>query len=70
MINHKSNLSRIDPEFERIMRDVMFHRANVGLAKKTTRAMSLREATYLARTAPSFPKVLFELKTLRKRPTL
>lgn len=68
MINDKkSKLSRLDPEFERMLKDAMFHRANIGLARKNIRELSLREATYLARTAPSFPRVMFELKTLPKK---
>lgn len=63
----KNDLARIDPEFKKIMGDVMFFRANNGLAKKNIRELSLREATFLTRTAPSFNKLIEELKFLPKR---
>lgn len=58
---------RLDEDFERLMRDAMFERANKGLAKKNMRALSLAEATFLLRTTPSFHLTLQELKSLPKR---
>lgn len=58
---------RIDEEFSKMMKEAMFERANKGLSKKNMREMSMREATYLARTTPSFPNVMKELKSLPKR---
>jgi len=68
MVNKKkSKLERIDTDFAEMLRSSMAVRAGKGLARNTRDEMSLREATFLARTTPSFPTLLSELQTLPKR---
>lgn len=64
----KSKPQRIDPVTERQLRDVMRVRIRKGLADPFNREeISLREATFLARTTDNWPKVLQELREKPKR---
>jgi hypothetical protein len=61
---------RIDPDFERELREAMKIRLDKGLAKFNPKALSLREATTLLRRTSVWNQGLEELKTKPKKESL
>jgi len=58
---------RIDPDFEKDLKEIAKIRLLKGLAKFDRSEISIREITRLMRRAPSYSNLTKELKTLPKR---
>jgi len=70
MTNNYGKPERIDREFAKTMREIMKTRFEKGLAKFSAKELGFAESTRLLMRAPSFKKVIEELKTLPKRENL
>lgn len=67
MKNNYGKPQRVDKEWIKIARETMKERYDRGLAKFNSKELGLAEYTRLQMRAPSFKKLIEELKTLPKR---
>jgi len=58
---------RIDPDFEREMRNIALERVNKGLSKNDRKEMNVREMTMLLRRTDGYKQSIEELRTKPKR---
>ena len=62
-----TKLTRVDKDWDRTVRDIMKTRYDKGLAKFKMDEISPAEFTRLSMRAPSWPRLVDELKSLPKR---
>ena len=67
MINKRTQIIRVDPEFSLDMKNIATIRLNKGLAKFNLRELSSTEMTKLLRRTDGYKLSLEELKTKPKR---
>lgn len=64
---HNTKITRVDKGWDSAVRSIMKTRYDRGLAKLRLDELSPAEFTRLSMRAPSWPKLVEELKTLPKR---
>lgn len=67
MRDYNTKLTRVDKNWDSTVRGIMKTRYDKGLAKLKLDELSPAEFTRLSMRAPSWPKLVEEMKTLPKR---